>query len=226
MAPTEPPNLGPDPEVIVDHRVVGTALWGADSGRDVATMASRHHAVVVVRVREREDLTWAESLPGIGSREDFPSVDSDGSPIDLDEVDEDLPADHPKANATRPAIDPETQPPTLSRYNVEVIDILGGRIPADGFWVYQSGGVKDGIAYEVEGDPVIELGRTYVMFLSLDSNGWYWSIPWGRFEVVDGGRLLPVAEEEWEFLGFRRALEGKLLADLRATLGGLAFRSE
>ncbi len=83
--------------------------------------------------------------------------------------------------------------------------------------------MKNGIAYESAGNPVIEVGRTYVMFLSFDEKGWHWSTPWGRFEVAPAGSLIPAAADYWQTLGVRQQLEGKTVADLRSMVARLRF---
>lgn len=221
-----PPGLLADPATIFERRLLTAPFWLPWSGRDLATMASGHQAVVLVRVRGSEDLTWAEQLPGLPPRSDFPSIDgATGQQIDPNAQDEELPPGHPKAGKPRPVIDPETFPPTLSRYDLEVIEVLGGSIGSEPLTVFQTGGVKNGIAYESAGNPVIEVGRTYVMFLSFDEKGWHWSTPWGRFEVAPDGSLVPVAAADWRLLGVRQELEGKTVADLRSIVATLRFRA-
>ncbi len=221
-----PPGPLAYPPIIVERRSTADVLWAPLSGQDLTTMAGAHKAVVLVRVRGSEDLTWAEQLPGLPPRSDFPSIDgATGQQIDPNAQDEELPPGHPKAGKPRPIIDPETFPPTLSRYDLEVIEVLGGSIGSEPLTVFQTGGVKNGIAYESAGNPVIEVGRTYVMFLSFDEKGWHWSTPWGRFEVAPDGSLLPVAADEWRLLGVRQQLEGKTLSDLRSMVASLRFSS-
>jgi len=56
-------------------------------------------------------------------------------------------------------------------------------------------------------------------------DGWYWTIPWGRFELQDG-RLVPVAADYWRLLGVRKELEGATLDDVRSKVAGLTFRQQ
>jgi hypothetical protein len=96
-----------------------------------------------------------------------------------------------------------------SVYSFEVERVIA----ADGVNIGQSiavmhgGGISDGVAYEVDGDPVVGVGETYLMFLEpflgLHDIGvpepWgltYSGPPYGRFFVSKAG-LLDVVDERW-----------------------------
>jgi hypothetical protein len=84
-------------------------------------------------------------------------------------------------------------------YSVRIIDPVIGEKFAKGDVIYvaQPGGVFEGIAYESFGDPVIEVGSTYLFFLSSSTifaekyGATYEGPPFGRFLAKDGA-LQPV----------------------------------
>lgn len=81
--------------------------------------------------------------------------------------------------------------PTLAKFTAEVIQAAKSQSvlePGEEIKILQIGGYQDGVAYQVEGDPLIEVGKTYLVFLSDGPGGGepaYWTLPFGRFEVVD-----------------------------------------
>lgn len=204
-------------ERIDSHVEAGQAFWITESGANVEAFARISVGAVVVRVLEREDLTDPNSLPSIADRE---IRDAEGNLVDKFADDNSNDADPRKDPASA---DPTGGPPSMSRYRVEVIEDLAGTDPSfEGeLWILQSGGVKDGIAYELQGDPVIEVGATYVTFLQEDNVG-LWSTPWGRFAIDDSGETV-VVTDEWAQLGVVEELSGRTLSDLRTLLQSIGF---
>lgn len=204
-------------ESIKNRVEAAQAFWLLDSGADVDALARASVGAAVVRVLEREDLTDPKSLPEISGA---PIRDVEGRIVDRF-AEDDADAVGPQKDPT--SADPTGGSPSMSRYRVEVIEELGGAgDPLESeLWILQSGGVKDGIAYELQGDPVLEVGATYVTFLQEDEVG-LWSTPWGRFTLDDSDETVPVADD-WAQLGVVEELRGRSLEDLRTLLQAIDF---
>jgi hypothetical protein len=176
---------GPSPEVSqpIDERVtIASALWPELYGRSLRDMVSAYDVIVLGRVVSAEDIS--DLLPALA-----PEAPHDDEPP---------PPDHPKAQLT-PVSEQPSGIPVMTRYSVEVAKAIKGAGLKAGHSipVAQSGGVRDRVAYEVEGSPVIEVGKTYLLFLNRDDQlGWYEGAPFGRFVVDAAGRLQP-ASADW-----------------------------
>ncbi|MDO8613789.1 MAG: hypothetical protein Q7R32_13360 [Dehalococcoidia bacterium] len=186
---------------------IASALWPELYGRSLKDMASAYDVIVIGRVVSAEDIS--DILPTL-----VPEAPDDGEPP---------PPDHPKAQLT-PISGQSDGVPVMTRYSVEVAKAIKGvGVKAgDSIPVAQSGGVKDRVAYEVEGSPVIEVGKTYLFFLDRDDQlGWYEGAPFGRFVLDAAGRIQPV-DAEWSTLPAVAALTGipsdKAAAEIAAAL--------
>lgn len=116
------------------------------------------------------------------------------------------PTDHPKYN--RPTPDCTQAGPTATDYSVGVVRSLRSGVQAGAVIpVAQAGGVRNGVAYSLENDPVIRVGGRYLFFLRFQG-GHYAGPPFGRFEVDASGRLA-VADEVWRYLPAVSRLAGR-----------------
>lgn len=189
---------------IRERVVTGEARWKTVLGNSLESMVANNDLVVVARVVGVEDIS---DLEGAGY-----DVGSTGP-----ELYELQPGD-PRYGLPTPApYDPATDPPQVSRYNLEVHEVLyGDAAKGQVVPVTQSGGVRNGVAYETEGDPVIEVGKTYLLFLDRsDEYGWYWPTPWGRHELKENGKLEPVTSQ-WDGLTAQKELKGKSVDEAKA----------
>jgi hypothetical protein len=120
---------------------------------------------------------------------------------------------------------PSTDDPTprVTLYTLSVVETLVGSLqPGEAIPMYQSGGMRKGIEYRIEGDPVLQVGATYLMFMrKVDPMGWYSAAPYGRF-VLDSGGGLAGTEPQWANLFVTRSLSGKSLQDARAAVASAA----
>jgi len=105
------------------------------------------------------------------------------------------PAGHPKAE---PLITPDPNNPAsgipFSHFTVVVEQIIDapGLTEGGSINISQLGALIDGVAYENEADPIIIVGHTYLFFLTEPRPRTWISIPQGRFEVDETGRVRPV----------------------------------
>jgi len=193
--------------VITRRVTIASAVWPELYGRSLKQMASAYDVIVLGRVVSAEDIS--DMLPTLAP--------------EATHVSESPPPDHPKAQLT-PVSGPSDGIPVMTRYSVEVAKAIKGvgLKAGDSIPVAQSGGVKDGVAYEVERSPVIEVGKTYLFFLDRDDQlGWYEGAPFGRFLLDPAGRFNP-ADSNWAYLPAVAALTGlapeKAAADIAAAL--------
>jgi len=145
---------------------------------------------------------------------------------------EPLPSDHPKYFTPSP--EELSRPPGrgFSVYSVELLAVLAppSLQTGDTIAVMQSGGVFEGIAYEDHGDPVIEVGATYLFFLQPQlglreisiAEPWgttYSGGPFGRFLVDPDGRL-NVVDDIWNcpICTVSQALAGKTVVEATVTI--------
>ena len=104
-----------------------------------------------------------------------------------------LPPDHIKAGV---APDPDGKiGPVGSRYRLQVVRVIQAPDLAvgDSFDITAWGGMIDGVRYEDAGDPLREVGTSYLLFLDKPGSNTFTSLPFGRFELVAGDRLRPVS---------------------------------
>ena len=78
----------------------------------------------------------------------------------------------------------------------------------------QAGGVKNGIAYQLEGDPVIRVGVTYLFFLQRGPHS-YAGPAFGRFEIDAAGRFMP---NGWETYTGIAAVSGRTIDEAAARI--------
>ena len=80
----------------------------------------------------------------------------------------------------------------------------------------------NGVAYEFQEDPLLEVGKTYLFFMNLPDEGiLYAGPPYGRFEVLPDGTL-SVVSAQWSRLGAVKELNGRRLTDVAPELRQLA----
>jgi hypothetical protein len=97
----------------------------------------------------------------------------------------------------------------ISRYETVVeSSVAGGVGQGSTVVVEQAGGEAPGDGHTVmlEGDELIEAGKTYVFFATRKENGTWTAAPYGRLEVLGDGSLS--AAEEWRGLPASQALDG------------------
>ena len=105
--------------------------------------------------------------------------------------------------------------PTATEYSVRVVRSESSSLSQGEMLIIgQAGGLRDGVAYMVESDPILLVGETYVFFLMESSvrSGYYTGQPFGRFNVNPAGRLVPV-HEEWLYLPAVAALDARTVPE-------------
>jgi hypothetical protein len=78
----------------------------------------------------------------------------------------------------------------ISRYEAVVESSVAGGVAAGAVVVIEQAGGEDpgdGHAVMIEGDELIQAGKTYVFFASQKGNGTWTAAPYGRLEVRDAG---------------------------------------
>ena len=106
-----------------------------------------------------------------------------------------LPPDDPKANITP---DPDGRiGPVGSQYKLEVVRTIQSSDLAvgDSFAITAWGGKIDGVRYESAGDPLLEVGTTYLLFLERPHEAAFTSLPFGRYKISSDGRLQRVTTQ-------------------------------
>lgn len=188
-----------DTEPATDDVVIGVARWRTLDASSLKKMAATHDLIVVGQVTLATDITFAET-----ASDDDQHPDGDAPP-----------PDHPKAKVS-PVLSPDPlRAPRTTLYSVQVLQIIGQpRLGiGDTISVGQVGGTKDGVAYHLENDPVMQVGATYLFFLREDVQGvpdvWVAS-PFGRFQLAPDGRLQP-ADSVWLYLPAVANLTGRTL---------------
>ncbi len=175
---------------IVRRVQIGFAHWGATQRSTLKQMVA-NRPVVLLRV------TAADTRFSTGLITDGHEGDLAGAP----------PADDPKSKGLPSPAKDAGLPWTT--YTAEVIDVVaaGGVRAGDLIYISQAGGLVDGTAYEMEGDPVIEVGKTYLMSLGEPRPGLFTNTPYDRFELDTNGRLQTV-NSEWDWVPRVAALNG------------------
>lgn len=162
--------------------VIGSARWPTAFAQSLESMVSEYETVVVgVVVGATTDTTSLDTGPV------QPTSDSSARPVSL----------------PSPAVN------IRSSYKVEVQRVLAGAelSPGSSLWVVQDGGFIDGVAYQLEDDPVIETGHTYLFFLREGTGEQFFGSPFGRFEVGASAILRPV-DDAWSYLPAVKELTG------------------
>jgi hypothetical protein len=140
---------------------------------------------------------------------------------DVDEHNDDsfeYPTWHPKAHSTPLPQVCEDLPPTVTAYAVKVSESYRPNVAAgDMITIQQLGGIKDGVAYQGEGDPVLELGHAYLFFLRpavpSDPSSPLVGSGFGRFEIDSSGKLA-VVDPIWDYLKAVSDLEELSLSEV------------
>lgn len=186
--------------------VIGYARYPTFYGSSLLEMVKKYDTIIVGRVA------------GV-------AVPFDPRPGFLGEPTPELPPPgHPKASVLQ---DPDalSRPPgrMFTTYTIEVLRSIKSSVSAgDSILVTQAGGMWEGRAHQLEGDPVLEIGSIYLFFLQKDdSAGDYTGIPFGRFKLDAGGRIR-VVDERWHYLPAVAALDG-LSVDEAVTVIGVAL---
>jgi hypothetical protein len=95
------------------------------------------------------------------------------------------------------------QTPVVMTATVEVQEVVWKRSPGvvvpNTLQLRQTGGMREGVVYPIEGDPLVERGQDYVVFLKEVAPTAYRIVggPSGRF-VVEGDTVVPVAKNGLE----------------------------
>lgn len=170
-------------------QIIGFARWPIAEAKSLKELAESHSTIVVGVVTAATDLT-------------APTASEDHAP-------DPPPADHPKAGLQPRPYVPGEDPPTLTGYSVRVTTVLKGAgiRPGDTVTVHQAGGMRKGTAYQLEHDPVIQIGAAYLFFLKDADGSALAGPPYGRFQVGRDNRLTP-ADSYWESLGAVKELSG------------------
>jgi len=174
-----------------ERRVIGDQLLALGTAASTKSLLTSVHAVAVVEIVSAADVSVA---PGYVSDENNSGEEATGYVSGL-------------------------SAPTLTEYTArvesvayDVTDLQEGTEIV----ILQSGGIAAGIAWEMEGDPLIEVGGRYFIFLGIGpTRGSYFSTPLGRFDI-ESGTLAPV--EEWARLGVAQELTGKTVAEASALI--------
>jgi hypothetical protein len=176
-------------------KTIGFARWPLAYAKSLKEFTGSYSTIVVGVVTAAHDL----SAPA-----EEASNHPQGDP---------LPAGHPKAGLQlRPYVAGE-DPPTLTGYAVTVNTVIKGVIsPGDTLKINQAGGMLKGVAYQVEHDPVIQVGATYLFFLNDADGSALEGPPYGRFQIGKDNRLTPV-DPSWEYLGAVQELSSLTMND-------------
>lgn len=69
--------------------------------------------------------------------------------------------------------------------------------------IHQTGGTVNGTTYQIEDDPLFQVGQKYVLFLREYSPGHYMVVggPTGRFAVAASGAVTPIVSDGVKFTG-------------------------
>ena len=130
-----------------------------------------------------------------------------------------LPPWHPKAQITPdPNFTPEPyQPPPYTVHRVEVLQVFRaeGIHPGDVIEVRQDGGLVDDILWEMEGEPLMQVGSTYLLFL-VQRDGEWRGPGAGKLLLDECGTLQPIYSPE--FKQIIDALPGRYLEDVAAEI--------
>jgi len=168
-------------------------LFPIDHGESMERMLFVYPNVVVGTVLSAES-------PAIPRSNDKPQ-----SPKDVP-----LPADHPKAGHS-PTVPPDS-PPKSIRFTVQVEQVLHGELKAGRtIQVVQTGAYHEGVAWQVEHDPLMRNGDRYVLFLR--ESGKYpflYGTAFGRFRITEEGTLA-VVDPFFSTIPVVKLLEGSTL---------------
>lgn len=174
--------------VVVAVIVAAVSLWAACGGSDPPYVE-----VVGARWATAE----AESVPALIASSDAVFVAR--VTRELPQREETLPG---------PADRPTDRTFPISRYEAVVESSVSGGVAQGATVVIEQAGGEDpsdGHVVILEGDELIEAGKTYVFFASQKDNGTWTAAPYGRLEVKGDGSLAAV--EMWRSLPASAALE-------------------
>ena len=168
--------------------VIGFGRRPSLHARSLRALVDVYETIVVAKVTTATDMTFAD-------------LASEPEP-------------HPRAAQTVRARDHSQDPPTVTFYDAEVLRSIGRAPVAPGtiIQVSQAGGVKNGIAYQLEGAPAIRVGATYLFFVQRGPHS-YAGPAFGRFEIDATGRFMP---NGWETYAGVAAVSGLTIDEAAA----------
>jgi len=147
--------------------------WASANANDLSSLVASSDEVFIARVK---------ALTGVRDQTILPGSDST------------VPG--------KPGRDPSSLP--VSVYEIVITQSFTGSHAAGSTATFeQVGGLvdQDGatVRLMLDGDPPVEVGKTYLLFISRKSNGALSAPPYGRLEVTVDGRLAPLTR--WAGLG-------------------------
>lgn len=157
--------------------------------RSLRALVDEYETIVVAKVTTATDVTFAH----------LPAAE-----------------DHPRLEATvRATINRATVAPTGTYYSATVIRSLGRSAkfgPGQTIIIGQAGGVKNGVAYQLDEDPLISVGTTYLFIVREDGDRFVGSA-FGRFQIDAAGRFMP---NGWESYAGVAAISGRTIDEAAA----------
>ncbi len=121
------------------------------------------------------------------------------------------PGTPPPGVTVMPRPSPQPLPVGTSEYRVLVQTPVAGGLQAGGTITLKGpGAIVDSVAYIVRGEPLMEAGRSYLLFLPADAASGRGELPsaYARFTIGTDGRLSP-SDPQWAAMGVVRALAGR-----------------
>lgn len=209
--PTQPLPTAHTPESVHPGRdqdptptpvIMGDARWPVRLADSLQTLMQGYDAIIVGRV-------GAVALP-FDPRPGYLGI----SPAPAFS----LPPDHPKAGQT-PSPEELSRPPGrgFTVYEIEVHKSLGPAGPSEGetIFVGQAGGIWEGVEHRIQGNPVLQVGKSYLLSVDLDQSvadavgqtGYFLGVPFAQFQVDTAGKLHPL-DEVWAGLPAVSLLSG------------------
>jgi|GEM_PF-1998973 len=193
--------------------VFGSAYWFPGTYESLAGLLASTPIVVTGTVESAE--IWGNrDVPGV------PRVEIESGPPP------DLPETHPKYGKQGSQFPPDDDgPPNITVYRFRISEVLADRngddlVSGQTISLYQNGGVKDGVAYTVEGFELFQDGEKYLLFLTRSGTmEWYGAPPFGQFKL-DGQTL--IGPEYWANAGVVKELAGRSVDEVRVMIQAAA----
>lgn len=209
--------------------LAGGAACGSDRPSD-ATIAASPPATPMERriIGDCGDFWPPDSLPDLLWREDTVVVGRVSGVLQAYDPRPGFLGATPPAPIDVATLEPEalTRPPGngATVYAVDVLRVIGPSYvkAGDSIDIMQNGGVFEGVAYEYMGDPLIEVGATYLLFVSewdiSIPHPWgvtFSSPPFGRFQLDADGRAQAI-DSSCGKPGATAAIEGLTVDEVAA----------
>lgn len=192
----------------VPTQVIGQAYFNLHAVKSLANLLELTPDVVVGTVESAE--IWGNrDIPGVPR----PAIEEQTPASDWP------PPGHPKHGRQGPVEWPDDGRPNITVYQFRISEVLANgssdRLNAgDVIPLFQSGGVKDGVAYVIEGIELLQVGETYVLFIQRQGTmEWYSAAPYGQYRL-DGQTL--IGPEYWVNAGVVKELAGRSVDEVRA----------